>query len=877
MDLKTTVQSLLKRLDRPAPDRHVRFRALVRRVVRRQLRIHLLLFLDQCRSIATRWQAMNLPGWPLDGRFRLAIGGMSRASFYLERLEPRLHFTWIGATSGNANNSAHDYDNLLNWVGGIIDNNFSTVTLSSNTTIYVAASTPTLGGFNLGYAGNYDLTFESSSSTAQTLTLNGGITGDFGGSANDRTVTFGSAANPLNLNLNGGSRTLNVNAGDTLLLQNVLANGTLIKTGSGTLTLAGANTYAGGTTLSAGTLDINNAAALGTGTLTIDGGTTIDNTSGSAITLSDNNAQNWNGNFTFAGTDDLNLGTGAVTMGASRTVTIANGNLAVGGDIAGGSNTLSVSGSGRLTLSGANTLGSVSIADLTGGTSIVRAASGSALGSGTVVINGASTDGTLELSGGITISNPISFWGHSAAAIGIESVSGDNTLSGAITLHTGGSYYPIQSDSGAGLTLSNSTLLASTPTGSRVLDLQGGGVGTISGAIANDSAVVSINDLSTGNWTLGGANTFSGGTTLSSGTLNLNSAIAPGTGALIIDGGTLDNTSGSAISLSNNNAQIWDGNFTFAGSNALNMGSGTVTLGANVQLTVAASTLTEEGIITGAFSLSKAGAGTFAVVGASVFSGGNTIDAGTELVNNTSGSGTGSGNVTVNSGGILGGDGIIAGPVNVNSGGTLAPGSSGTAIFATGNLTIASGGDLDAVINSSTAGSGYDQIDVTGTVNLSGSTLNLSGTRPIHLADQITLISNDAADAVAGTFNGLPEGASVTLNGANYRLNYEGGDGNDVVLTDNGPYVAAAALATPSPVTGTSTDLSVLGSDEAGEAALTYVWSVTSVPPGAADPTFSVNDSNAAKITVATFTAAGTYVLEATITDPGGSSTTSSV
>jgi autotransporter-associated beta strand protein len=348
MDLKTTVQSLLKRLDRPAPDRHVRFRALVRRVVRRQLRIHLLLFLDQCRSIATRWQAMNLPGWPLDGRFRLAIGGMSRASFYLERLEPRLHFTWIGATSGNANNAAHDYDNLLNWLGGIIDNNFSTVTLSSNTTIYVAASTPTLGGFNLGYAGNYDLTFESSSSTAQTLTLNGGITGDFGGSANDRTVTFGSAANPLNLNLNGGSRTLNVNAGDTLLLQNVLANGTLIKTGSGTLTLAGANTYAGGTTLSAGTLDINNAAALGTGTLTIDGGTTIDNTSGSAITLSDNNAQNWNGNFTFAGTDDLNLGTGAVTMGASRTVTIANGNLAVGGDIAGGSNTLSVSGSGRL-------------------------------------------------------------------------------------------------------------------------------------------------------------------------------------------------------------------------------------------------------------------------------------------------------------------------------------------------------------------------------------------------------------------------------------------------------------------------------------------------------------------------------------------------
>ena len=45
---------------------------------------------------------------------------------------------------------------------------------------------------------------------------------------------------------------------------------------------------------------------------TISGGT-IGNTSGAAITLSTNNAENWNGDFTFAGGNDLNLGAGAVT------------------------------------------------------------------------------------------------------------------------------------------------------------------------------------------------------------------------------------------------------------------------------------------------------------------------------------------------------------------------------------------------------------------------------------------------------------------------------------------------------------------------------------------------------------------------------------
>ena len=85
------------------------------------------------------------------------------------------------------------------------------------------------------------------------------------------------------------------------------AGKSLTLSGAGTLILAGADTYSGGTTLSSGQLNLNNASALGTGPFTISGGT-LGNTSGAAITLSTNNAQNWNGDFTFAGSNDFNLG-----------------------------------------------------------------------------------------------------------------------------------------------------------------------------------------------------------------------------------------------------------------------------------------------------------------------------------------------------------------------------------------------------------------------------------------------------------------------------------------------------------------------------------------------------------------------------------------
>jgi hypothetical protein len=89
------------------------------------------------------------------------------------------------------------------------------------------------------------------------------------------------------------------------------------------------------------------------------------------------------------------------------------------------------------------------------------------------------------------------------------------------------------------------------------------------------------------------------------------------------------------------------------------------------------------------------------------------------------------------------------------------------------------------------------------------------------------------------------------------------------------PTIATGATATPNPVTGTSTDLRVLGADDGGEANLTYSWSVTGTPPGPV--AFAPNGTNASKNSQATFTKAGSYNLLVTLRDAGGLSVTSPV
>jgi hypothetical protein len=141
------------------------------------------------------------------------------------------------------------------------------------------------------------------------------------------------------------------------------------------------------------------------------------------------------------------------------------------------------------------------------------------------------------------------------------------------------------------------------------------------------------------------------------------------------------------------------------------------------------------------------------------------------------------GNATVESGGILDGTGTT-GALTLESGGTLAPGDSPGPI-ATGNLNLQAGSGLSIEIQGTSPGvGGFDQVVVNGSVTLAGtlSTTLLNGFTPQGGAT-FEIINNDGADAVNGTFAGLPEGASFTLGGTTFSISYVGGDGNDVVLT----------------------------------------------------------------------------------------------
>src|SRR5262249_23067755 len=81
-------------------------------------------------------------------------------------------------------------------------------------------------------------------------------------------------------------------------------------------------------------------------------------------------------------------------------------------------------------------------------------------------------------------------------------------------------------------------------------------------------------------------------------------------------------------------------------------------------------------------------------------------------------------------------------------------------------------------------GSGYDQLQVTGSVSL-GTTSNLDVILAFTptIGTSFLIIDNDSVDAISGNFNGLPEGATFTLSGLTFQITYQGGDGNDVVLT----------------------------------------------------------------------------------------------
>lgn len=189
--------------------------------------------------------------------------------------------------------------------------------------------------------------------------------------------------------------------------------------------------------------------------------------------------------------------------------------------------------------------------------------------------------------------------------------------------------------------------------------------------------------------------------------------------------------------------------------------------------------------------LTKTGTGTLILSGTDTYTGNTTVAAGALQVNGSIGSGSGS-VINVESGARLEGSGTLGGMVTVASGGTIT-GGTGTSSTSTagtltlsGGLTMNSGSTLSAQISQTAA----DKLMVTGAVDLTGVTLNTSflGSWTHAKGNSFTLIDNDGTtDVVVSTLTGLAEGDTFTLGGRTLKISYEGGDGNDVVLTDDTP------------------------------------------------------------------------------------------
>jgi fibronectin-binding autotransporter adhesin len=581
---------------------------------------------------------------------------------------------------------------------------------------------------------------------------------------------------------------LNVGGSGDILISGYLSSDALTKTGSGTLTLTNDTGLTGVTTISGGTLQVGN------------GGTTGSISSTSNVVNNGTLAFNRSDNFTFnkviSGTGALEKdGAGTLTLSAINTYeggtlikkglisfTNANrfgsGNITFdGGGLRWGSSTTTdlsarfnaIGDGGALFDTGSNSVAFASVLTGTGG--ITKA------GSGTLTLNAANTyAGPTTVSAGTLTLGSNGSLGSTTAAV---TVSGGTLNLGSKTITTGA------------VTVAGGSLSTGTLTGTSY-DVQSGTVSTI---LAGGGA---LEKTTSGTVTLSGANTFSGGATVSAGTLSVTVAGALGTGALTLDGGTLEVVSNSALALNRNTTVSSDSTIAVNRSSSngavthtfgtLSIGQDTLTLtrgatgtgtggitfgattltgdatfapGSNTLLTLASVTGTDTG-----FTVN--GAGGLAISGAfSVGNGDLTLNAGSLTLNGTTsydattvsggsltlgtGANLGSGLFTQTGGSVLytntGGLGSRSLTISGGTFGFTAAGGAGTGIF-----TLNGGGLL---------WSGTNTLDVSSRLNLTGNATFDTGSNSVVFG---TALDTDYGITKAGSGT-LTLAAGTTING----------------------------------------------------------------------------------------------------------------
>jgi autotransporter-associated beta strand protein len=198
--------------------------------------------------------------------------------------------------------------------------------------------------------------------------------------------------------------------------------------------------------------------------------------------------------------------------------------------------------------------------------------------------------------------------------------------------------------------------------------------------------------------TIDGNHSYTGNTTLNSGTLNVKQSNALGTGTLIINGGTLDNTGGGVATLSNS-AMTINANVNYVGTASLSLNTATapVTLNTNADINVGTNTLFLNGGIKNGTgnSITKSGNGTLVLSGSSTYTGTTIVNSGQLVVG-----GAGDGTTFSALGAPTGGDATITTgtTMNLSSTGNINLGQKLIHISGTG-LPDGNGGSFGAITN----------------------------------------------------------------------------------------------------------------------------------------------------------------------------------
>jgi autotransporter-associated beta strand protein/VCBS repeat-containing protein len=468
-----------------------------------------------------------------------------------------------------------------------------------------------------------------------------------------------------------------------------------------------------------------------------------------------------------AGTGTIELDAGTFTLGGSNRISDSTKLNVNGATFAIGANSETVGG---LTLTSGSVTGTTGI--LTSTTTYqTQSGSISAILAGSVGLT-QSTTGTTTLSGANTFSGNTTI-SNGTLKLGAADVIPDGTGNGNVVMNSGGGNTATLDLGGFSETingLSGAGIVDNSAVGGPYTLTVGGNnaTSTFSGGIKNTTGTLALTKTGTGTFTLGGVNSYSGVTTINQGTLRSGGNAFPDAGDVTIGAaGTFDLADDVEIGALNGAGAVT------GGSDFLR-----ITNGGNYA-----------GSISGTIILVVDGPGkTFTLSGTNTYFGTTTVISGTLLVNGiNSASG---GFFGVESGATLGGTGLIDSlfGIQVESGGHLAPGAAGPGILSARKVNFKIGSNFDVTLNGTTVGSQYSQQNMTGPVALGPVTiLNVAlGITPV-IGDTFTIINNDATDAVSGTFNGLPEGKIFTVTTGSFtgtfQITYQGGDGNDVVLT----------------------------------------------------------------------------------------------